>query len=191
MNAERRTSDAYQAATPDIDANDLDFWSFIDLANYRLSEEFAGTDQQATELLLTLNRAANVITYDLEASVHRPLGLSWSTFRLMFVIWLIGPVEPKNAARLTGMSRAAVSNLTKTLESDGLVRRAAAENDGRSFRLALTDDGREKIRSVYVDHNSREHVWADGLNESERQLLVRLLDKLISNHKLVDVRGRN
>lgn len=191
MNAGRRSAEARETSQTSIDANELDFWSFIDLANNRLSEEFADTDQLATELLLTLNRAANVITYDLEASVHRPLGLSWSTFRLMFVIWLTGPVEPKNAARLTGMSRAAVSNLTNTLESGGLVRRTAAKNDGRSFQLALTPDGLEKIRSVYVDHNYREHVWADGLTKSEQLLLVQLLDKLISNHKLGDVRGRN
>ena len=115
--------------------DDLDFWSFIELAQRRLSEEVGPEYLLATQVLLTLNRAANVVTYDLESAVHRPHGLSWSAFRLMFVVWLAGPVEPKTAARLTGMSRAAVSNLTKTLESADLLRRRPDEHDGRSVQL--------------------------------------------------------
>src|SRR3546814_9763194 len=52
-------------------------------------------------------------------SIHRPRGWSWSSFRLLFVTWLAGPIEPKAAAKLTGMSRAAVSNLSKSLLADG------------------------------------------------------------------------
>lgn len=83
----------------------LNFWSFIELANKRLATEHGFRDQLATEVLLTLNRASNVVTYDLESSIHRPRGWSWSSFRLLFVTWLAGPIEPKAAAELTGMSR--------------------------------------------------------------------------------------
>ena len=81
----------------------LNFWSFIELANKRLATEHGFRDQLATEVLLTLNRASNVVTYDLESSIHRPRGWSWSSFRLLFVTWLAGPIEPKAAAELTGM----------------------------------------------------------------------------------------
>lgn len=174
-----------------MNSDELDFWSFVELANDRLSNEFGETNRLATEVLLSLNRAANVVTYDLESSVHRPHGLSWSAFRLMFVIWLIGTVEPKTAARLTGMSRAAVSNLTKSLESSGLVQRLSAEYDGRSVKLSLTDAGIVKIRAIYRDHNEREEAWASGLTEPEQHILVMLLDKLITNREQFDVRGRN
>ena len=56
----------------------LNFWSFIELANKRLATEHGFRDQLATEVLLTLNRASNVVTYDLESSIHRPRGWSWS-----------------------------------------------------------------------------------------------------------------
>ncbi len=49
----------------------LDFWSFIELANRRLSTEYGSTHELATQVLLTLNRASNVVTYDLESSIHR------------------------------------------------------------------------------------------------------------------------
>ena len=116
----------------------LNFWSFIELANKRLATEHGFRDQLATEVLLTLNRASNVVTYDLESSIHRPRGWSWSSFRLLFVTWLAGPIEPKAAAELTGMSRAAVSNLSKSLLADGLIDRRPTENDG-PFRPAVPD----------------------------------------------------
>ncbi|GAB3289225.1 MarR family winged helix-turn-helix transcriptional regulator [Parasphingorhabdus pacifica] len=170
---------------------DLDFWSFVELANRRLSTEYGFRHQLATEVLLTLNRASNIVTYDLEASVHRPRGRSWSGFRLLFVTWLAGPLEPKSAAALTGMSRAAVSNLAKTLIADGLLHRAPDEHDGRSVRLSLTGHGHREMVDVFRDHNEREHEWASVLTEAEQRVLIMLLDKLITNRDQFDVRGRD
>lgn len=173
------------------DSTPVDFWSFVEHAHNRLTTEFGSTHGLATELLLTLNRAANIITYDLEASVHRPRGLSWSAFRLLFVTWLTEPIEPMNAARLTGMSRAAVSSLSKPLVRDELLQRTPDPVDGRSIQLSLTPAGRELITTVYREHNDREQTWADGLTEAEQRILVMLLGKLIADRPQFAVRGRN
>ncbi|MFD1812724.1 MarR family winged helix-turn-helix transcriptional regulator [Rhodococcus gannanensis] len=175
----------------DPEPGPLDFWSFIELANRRLSTEYGSSHQLATQVLLTLNRAANVVTYDLEASVHRPRGLSWSAFRLLFVTWLAGPIESKTAAELTGMSRAAVSNLTKSLVAAGLLDRAPDARDGRSVQLSLTERGRSEMADTYREHNEREYAWASVLTEAEQHVLVMLLDKLVTNRSQFDVRGRN
>ncbi|EOM76992.1 MarR family transcriptional regulator [Rhodococcus rhodnii] len=168
----------------------LDFWSFIALAHGRLKTEFGSTHELATEVLLTLNRASNVVTYDFENAVHRPRGLSWSAFRLLFVTWLAGPIESKLAATLTGMSRAAVSNLTKGLVESGLMHREMDERDKRSVRLSLTDEGVAKVSDAYRAQNEREYAWASVLTEAEQRVLVMLLDKLITNRSQFDVRGR-
>ncbi|SNS92448.1 MarR family winged helix-turn-helix transcriptional regulator [Rhodococcoides kyotonense] len=173
------------------DSAEPDFWSFIDTANTKLSTEYGFEHQLATEVLLTLNRASNIVTYDLEASIHRPRGWSWSSFRLLFVTWLAGPIEPKRAAELTGMSRAAVSNLSKTLIADGLLARTPDETDGRSVRLALTDDGLARMVESFAEQNERENAWASVLTEPEQRILVMLLNKLITNRSQFDVRGRN
>lgn len=172
-------------------ADELDFWSFVELANTRLAGEFGFRRQLATEVLLTLNRASNIVTYDLEASVHRPRGRSWSAFRLLFVTWLAGPLEAKKAAELTGMSRAAVSNLTKPLVEEGMLERAPGEHDGRSVLLSLTERGRREMAEVFRAHNEREREWASVLTETEQRILIMLLDKLITNRTQFDVRGRN
>ncbi len=173
------------------DAPEPDFWSFIDTANTTLAREYGFEHQLATEVLLTLNRASNIVTYDLESTVHRPRGWSWSSFRLMFVTWLAGPIEPRRAAELTGMSRAAVSNLSKTLISGGLLASTPDEKDGRSVRLALTALGHDEMVAAFAEQNERENAWASALTEPEQRILVMLLTKLITNRSQFDVRGRN
>ncbi|WP_395103608.1 MarR family winged helix-turn-helix transcriptional regulator [Actinomadura sp. SCN-SB] len=168
----------------------VDFWSFVELADRRLSEEFGFRHRLATQVLLTLNRAAMIVTYDLEASVHRPRGLSWAAFRLLFVTWLAGPLESRRAATLAGMTRAAVSNLAKSLVADGLLARSPGERDGRSVLLSLTDRGHATMLEVFRAQNEREHQWTGVLTETEQRILIMLLDKLISNRDQFDVRER-
>ncbi len=170
---------------------DLDYWSFVELARERLNSKFGDHHRSATEVLLTLNRASDIVTYDLEATIHRPRGRSWSAYRLMFVIWLAGPIEPNAAARLTGMSRAAVSNLAKPLAEAGLQQITAVAHDARSVQLSLTPEGEDEIVEVFAAQNEREAAWVGVLSETEQQILVLLLNKLITNRSQFDVRGRN
>ena len=158
--------------------SELDFWSFVREARDRLTD--AGyADPGATELLLTLNRASGIVTYDLESSIHRPAGRSWSAFRILYVLWLAGAMEPKRVAELTGLNRAAVSNLTGGLVDDGLVCREPAPHDGRSVRLGLTPRGVEEIRTLFAAQHEREQAWAAALSPAEQHVLVTLLDKLV------------
>lgn len=170
---------------------ELDFWSFVALANERLTREYGFQHNLATQTLLTLNRVSNIVTYDLESAVHRPRGRSWSGFRLLFVTWLAGPLEPRKAAELTGMSRAAVSNLTKTLIAEGLLDRSPCEHDGRSVVLSLTEAGHEEMIDVFRAQNEREYAWTQALTEAEQRILIMLLDKLITNREHFDIHGRN
>ncbi|XVQ10613.1 MarR family winged helix-turn-helix transcriptional regulator [Spirillospora sp. CA-255316] len=172
-------------------AAELDFWSFVELADRRLSGEFGFPHRLATQVLLTLNRASMIVTYDLEAAVHRPRGLSWAGFRLLFVTWLAGPLESRRAATLAGMSRAAVSNLAKSLVADGLLARAPGERDGRAVLLSLTERGQRTMLEVFRAHNEREHQWTSVLTETEQRILIMLLDKLIANRDQFDVRERS
>lgn len=170
--------------------DELNFWSFIELANARLAAQgFA--HPMATEVLLTLNRASSVVTYDLESSIHRPKGWSWAQFRLMYVTWLAGPVESKLAAELSGMSRAAVSNLTKPLVTDGYLDRTPDPADGRSVRLSLTERGTARMVETFGEQNEREHAWVSVLTEAEQRILILLLNKLITDRHQFDVRARS
>jgi len=168
----------------------LDFWTFIEAAKTRLGSEFGSDGLSATEVLLTLNRASMAITYDLESAVHRPRGLSWASFRLLFVTWLAGPLEPKKAAELAGVTKAAVSNLAKSLVEADLLTRTPADRDGRSVQLTLTDNGRRHMHALFAEQSDREQAWVGVLTPAEQHILVMLLNKLIAGRADFDVRTR-
>lgn len=161
-----------------MSAQDLDFWTFVDAAVERAHERLPGVDPDAMRLILTLYRVTNMVVYDMESVVHRPRGWSYPGFRLLFTLWIAGPMEGKRAAELSGMSRQAVSALVGTLERDGLVSKAPDENDGRAVRLSLTTAGEEAITTAFRTHNEREKMWAETLSAEERDTLTRLLGKL-------------
>jgi DNA-binding MarR family transcriptional regulator len=161
-----------------VTAQDLDFWSFVDAAVERTRERLPGIDPEAMRLILTLYRVTNMVVYDMESVVHRPRGWSYPGFRLLFTLWVAGPMEAKRAAELSGMSRQAVSALVGTLSRDGLVSKVPDVNDRRAVRLSLTASGEEAISTAFTAHNDRERLWAGTLSGEERDTLVRLLAKL-------------
>ncbi|WP_406003242.1 MarR family winged helix-turn-helix transcriptional regulator [Streptomyces sp. NBC_00829] len=171
--------------------DELHFWSFIDHAIARAHQELPGIDPLAMRLVLTLHRAANMLVYDLESTVHRPRGWSWPGFRVLFVIWLAEPVEARKVAELSGMSRAAVSALVGTLERDGLVTKERAPYDGRAILLGLTPQGREAIAEAFRVHNARERSWAGALSPDEQQLLIGLLEKISAHAADIGARQRS
>ncbi|MEN3298652.1 MAG: hypothetical protein V7633_710 [Pseudonocardia sp.] len=166
------------AARPDD--GELDYWSFVDVAIARTLAAQPEVDPAAMRLVLSLHRASTSLAYDLESAVHRPRGWSWPGFRVLFVIRLTAPVEAKRVAQLSGMSRAAVSALLKTLERDGLVSRTPAAYDRRAAELTLTPAGEEAFSSAFVAHNERERTWASALDDDEVETLTSLLEKLMA-----------
>ena len=180
---DRPAAESSSAALPD-------YWSFVQAAQRRISEEFPEADLTANRVFLSLNRSSSTAVYDFESTIHRPAGGTWSSFRLLLALWVSGPLSPHEAARLTGMSRAAVSNLTGTLVGKGLLRREASPDDGRSVTLHLTDAGREKIRVAFRAQNERESQWAEALTEEEQHTLVQLLEKLMEQRERIGARSR-
>jgi DNA-binding MarR family transcriptional regulator len=144
----------------------------------RTAERLPETNRSAMAMVLMLHRVANTVVYDIESTVHRPAGWSWSAFRLLFALWVFGPQEASRAAGLTGMSRAAVSSLAKTLSAAGLVARAPDERDRRSVVLSLTETGTQRLESTFREHNRRESKWAGLLTPDELEVLNTVLAKL-------------
>lgn len=152
--------------------------AFVRRAVDETVERLPDVDREAMALVMLLHRVTNSIVYDLESTVHRPAGWSWSAFRLAFTLWVNGPCEPSRLAELAGMSRQATSALVKTLEADGVIERHAAVADARSVVLSLTADGTTRLEHVFRLHNRREAEWAGALDDRDRAVLVDLLTQL-------------
>ncbi|GAB3126858.1 MarR family transcriptional regulator [Tsukamurella serpentis] len=169
-------------------AGGLDYWEFVDHVRGRLAHESPTADHDATSVLLALVRGATAFTHSMESTIHRPAGRNWATYQLLYTIWLAGDMYPSEAAALTGMSRAAVSGLTAKLTEEGLLEKIPAPEDGRSHILHLTESGVAEARSLYERQNDQEARWAEALTESERSILLILLDKLLAGHAATEGR---
>ncbi|MFV0435052.1 MAG: MarR family winged helix-turn-helix transcriptional regulator [Leucobacter sp.] len=151
----------------------------IDTGVLRAREAFPQVDPLAMNLLLKLNRAASLTSYDLESAVYRPRGLTWPAFRLLLTVWAEGPLESKAVAANCGMSRAAVSSLTNTLETQGLLERGQDARDKRKILLSLTEQGTEAVESAIQEGNQREKHWVERLTREEQLSLEAMLQRLV------------
>lgn len=153
------------------------FLGFAGPAVAETAARLPGTDRSAMALVLLLTRVASGLTYDLESTVHRPAGWSWSAWRLLFTLWISGPVESRRAAELSGMSRAAVSSLAGTLSAAGLLDRGSGP-DGRAVILSLSEKGSDAVADTFRAHNAREAEWAGLLGPEDLSALTAILGRL-------------
>lgn len=177
-----QSDDSRPGSTPGPPADgSLDgFLPFVQVALDRTEQRLPGIDRAAMAMVLLVHRVTTTLVYDLESTVQRPAGWSWSSFRLLFTLWVSGAQESKRAAELTGMSRAAVSSLANTLSASGLLDRVPGESDRRGVVLTLTEAGKRRLEETFRCHNRREAQWAGLLEPAELDALNRILTKIAS-----------
>lgn len=158
----------------------LDFGTFLQSSREKLETEFGDHDLRAHELMVVLNRASGTATGLSETQVHRPRGLSWNAFKVLFILWMMGDLKQHRVAQLAGTSRATTSAVVKTLVRTNRIEQVQSKTDRRTNVLALTDDGREVVRTVCLEQNALLGDWSARLTHTEQDILKALLMKLMS-----------
>ena len=138
-----------------------------------------GADLDALRASFDLIRASTRLVQRLEAEVHSPAGWSMAGFRVMFCVWVGGELEPRDIARLSGLSRAAVSSVLNTLERDGLVERSRESHDRRLVTVRLTTDGAARLVAAYAHQNLVEREFFGALPVADRRVLAGWLADLL------------
>ncbi|MBN9188272.1 MarR family winged helix-turn-helix transcriptional regulator [Microbacterium sp.] len=138
-----------------------------------------GADLDAMDFGLSVVRAGNRLQQDLEQQVHRPAGMTWAAFRVLFTIKSVGDVSPMRLAHLSNTSPASISSVLKTLDSYGMIARTVNESDKRAVRLTLTPVGEEAVAELFTRNNRRVREWAARYTEAERAQLIQLLGRLL------------
>ena len=128
-----------------------------------------------------LHRAAQAVRGELERTVLRPEGLSFTGFSLLFNLWVWGPMQTRALASSMGCTRATVSSVSDTLERGGLVARAGDASDRRLVQLELTPVGKERIEDVFPRFNAGESALVAGVSAQEREHLAGLLRRLVTD----------
>ena len=89
-----------------------------------------------------------------------------------------GEVVGAELARRAAVSPAAVSQLLATLEETGLLARGRLESDRRRQSLALTEQGRQALRSAQTELRDRLAGLLADLPPPEADALAGLLERL-------------
>ncbi|SDQ67704.1 MarR family winged helix-turn-helix transcriptional regulator [Arthrobacter crystallopoietes] len=152
---------------------------YEELAREAATTLYQDVDFTAMSMCFNLIRVTNRIVKDLEVSVHRPSGISFAGYQLLFSLKAVGRVHPNALARLAGVSTASMSSLLNTLEKYGLITREPDPTDGRKAIVALTDEGESVVAELCMNNNQREQAWAAGLTSAEASILTELLKKLL------------
>jgi DNA-binding MarR family transcriptional regulator len=160
-------------------AETLDAAEFERVAVDAVAEAVPDADLDALRASFDLIRASTRLVQRLEAEVHRDAGWSMAGFRVMFCVWVSDELEPRDIARLSGLSRAAVSSVLNTLERDGLVERFRESDDRRLVTVRLTDDGAARLVDAYRRQNEVEQDFFAGLAPGDRRRLARDLGSLL------------
>lgn len=156
-----------------------------EMAEFRTKADvvFGPLDDRATAaaaVVWRLIRAASVIEHEFEVGVHRPLGWSWTGFRIMYNTYVLKKVEPFRLAMLLGTTAPSISSALTTLERAGLAKRTPSKVNGKMVLVSLTPKGRRAVEKVLPAHHAAEDQLLARLSDEETHELARLLDRLLT-----------
>jgi DNA-binding MarR family transcriptional regulator len=162
--------------------NPADPHEILALAQARVGEVVPGADLTAFAVAFSIVRAAERVTLELETA-HQPMGWTWPGFRVMWWLWLLGPLEPRQIAEISSSSRASVSSALNTLERNGFVERRRSSTDRRLVNVELTAKGSERMAEAFAAANARERKLVGRLSAEERSTLTQLLGRLLDDQE--------
>lgn len=149
--------------------------------------ERPGTPTESIEIVTPIWWLAKLFADD-RNRVLREAGIDAATLNLLSVIRRSGPpytLSTREIAQRTLVTAGAISQRVARAERDGLVQRAPGTTGRRTVEVSLTADGHAVIeRSVDVVLG-REAALVSDLSAQERESLIELLEKLMT-----DVRRR-
>jgi DNA-binding MarR family transcriptional regulator len=136
-------------------------------------------DFQAMAVVSNLFRSSAAIRRHMEAKILASDRLSWTSFVVMWVLWVWGDLEARELAAAVGISRPTGTGGVKTLEGRGYVRRRRGASDGRMVIVSLTDKGRRKIEDLFPRFNAEEVAVTDHLDAGQQEVLASMLRSML------------
>ena len=137
----------------------------------------------AIAVVTNIYRIAQGLRNQMEREVLSEYGLSWTAFSLLYDLWIENSVETKKLAESAGVSKATISNITKTLEQKELCYRKVDNRDRRITYVTITDKGRDIMEDLYPRFHNGETEIVSSLTVDEQKNVSTLLRKVIKkNH---------
>jgi DNA-binding MarR family transcriptional regulator len=152
----------------------------VDRALDQWAREMPQIETKGASVLSRARRVALESRRDVEANLRRH-GLDSGAFDVLAALRRAGEpyaLRPTELYRSLMISSGGLTARLDKLEAAGFIRRRAADDDARSVLVELTPQGRRKIEAAFRAGMEIENRMVEGLNDTERAELVRLLRKL-------------
>ena len=132
-------------------------------------------DFRAMWAVSNLFRASAAVRRHMERRILAADRLSWTSFVVLWVLWVWGDMEARDLASAVGISRPTSTGVVTTLERRGYVQRNRNSLDGRMVRVSLTPEGRKKIETLFPKFNEEEVAVTEHLTAGDQQRLASML----------------
>ncbi|WP_084031652.1 MarR family winged helix-turn-helix transcriptional regulator [Anaerobacillus arseniciselenatis] len=137
----------------------------------------------AVSVVTNIYRVAQGLRNKMEREVLSKHGLSWTSFSILYDLWIWKSVETKKLAELTAVSKATISNITKTLEKKELVFRKTDTRDRRITFVTMTDKGKKVMEELYPQFHQGEVEIVSSLSVKEQKNVSELLRRVIKENQ--------
>ena len=136
--------------------------------------------QPRTMPSILISHASRVLARRADAKL-RDIGISTSQFPVLVALKDGARLTQKELALLANVEQPSMAQLLTRMERDGLIRREADPNDGRSSLISLTDTATSLLSPVRAILSQGNREALAGFNDSEIEQLVALLHRVIAN----------
>jgi DNA-binding MarR family transcriptional regulator len=138
---------------------------------------------EAIAVVTNIYRVAQGLRNKMEREVLSEYGLSWTSFSILYDLWIWESMETKKLAESAGVSKATISNITNTLERKELCFRKVDTRDRRITYVVLSEKGKKVMEELYPRFHVGEVDIVSSLSEVEQQNISSLLRRVIRENK--------
>ena len=141
--------------------------------------------QRENNIGFNIRRLSNYIKRDIEKSsvsqkIDLPKGVNG---------WAIGyfyenrekQIFQRDFENRFSIRRSTASNILKTMEQNGFIKRVSVENDARLKRIILTDKAIKIHQDIMNDITNREERMRKGFSDSEIDAFLSMINRFITN----------
>ena len=134
-------------------------------------------DQKTTDALISLRRIQRR-TELYARSLAQSADLSVSQLKVMQLLASHDAATPRELVRMTALSNASITSLIDKLEARGMVGRRKDPADRRKVVLALTETGRDVLKTAPNTLQDHFELLFSNLPEWERSMVVSALERV-------------
>lgn len=138
-------------------------------------------DFEAAHAVSSIYRAANAVRGHITNEVLRPVGITWTGFVVLWVVWINEGMETRRAAESAAISKATLTGVVKTLEARGWIEKSGRADDRRLVELHLTASGKALLEDLYPRFNAIEAQVVSGLSNKQQKDMTKSLRRIVTS----------